>query len=276
MELQYTRSNTGEVKLVVFDWAGTMVDYGSQAPILAFVRGFQDMGVEVSMEATRGPMGMEKRAHIKAVTELDEVKQAWKSIHGRAVTEADIDAMFENFSKLLLDSIEAKSKLLPGVVNAVEELRGQAVKIAGSTGYFTEAADIIVESAARGGYSPDFTTCASNVPAGRPAPWMIFQAMQELDVYPPQAVVNVGDTPVDMETALNGGVWAVGIAATGNQMGLNEEEVAALAPEEYRTRLHEARDSLFRAGAHFVADTMEELPGVIGMINSCLARNSKP
>jgi phosphonoacetaldehyde hydrolase len=155
-------------------------------------------------------------------------------------------------------------------------LRNQAVRIAGSTGYFTEAADIITEGAARQGYSPDYTTCASNVPAGRPAPWMIFQAMQELDVYPAEAVVNVGDTPVDMETALNAGVWAVGVAATGNQMGLNEEEIKTLAPEEYTARLSKARDSLFRAGAHFVIDTMEELLGVIDIINNSLAKGSRP
>lgn len=276
MKFQYSRTYTGAVRLVVFDWAGTTVDYGCQAPVLAFVKGFEDMGVPVSMEAARGPMGMEKRAHIKAVSELDEVRQAWKRVHGRAVTNTDIDVMFENFSRLLLESIAAKSTLLPGVVDTVEKLRGQAVKIAGSTGYFAEAADIIVEGAATEGYSPDFTICASDVPAGRPAPWMIFQAMQELDVYPPEAVVNVGDTPVDIETALNGGVWAVGVAATGNQMGLNEEEIPALSLEEYVTRLNKARDSLFRAGAHFVVDTMEELPGMIDIINSYLAEGSRP
>ncbi|MBM9511815.1 phosphonoacetaldehyde hydrolase [Desulfogranum marinum] len=276
MEFQYTRSYIGNVKLVVFDWAGTVVDYGCQAPIRAFVQGFKDMGVAVSMESARGPMGMEKWAHIKAVTELDEVKQAWRNVHKREVTDADIDAMFENFSKLLLDSIAAKSTLLPGVVNSIEALRSEGIKIAGSTGYFTEAADIVAECAAKEGYCPDFTTCASNVPAGRPAPWMIYQAMQELGVYPVEAVVNVGDTPVDMETALNAGVWSVGVAATGNQMGLTEEEVEALDPKAYAMRLAKARESLFKAGAHFVINTMEELPEVIDMINENLVQGCKP
>ncbi len=276
MEFQYTRSYVGRVKLVVFDWAGTMVDYGCQAPILAFVQGFKDMGVEVSMDAARGPMGMEKWAHIKAVTELDEVKQAWKDVHNRDITDSDIDAMFENFSKLLLDSIAEKSTLLPGVKNCVDALRNDGIKIAGSTGYFTEAADIVAEQALRQGYAPDFTTCASNVEAGRPAPWMIYQAMEALNVYPPEAVVNVGDTPVDMETALNAGVWSVGVAATGNQMGLTEDEIKKLEHQEYIDLLTRARDSLLRAGAHFVIDTMSELPEVINIINDYLAEGSKP
>ena len=276
MEYYYARTYRGRVQLAVFDWAGTMVDYGCQAPILAFVQGFKEMGVDVSMDMARGPMGMEKRAHIRAVSELDEVKQAWKAVHGREISEQDIDMMFQSFSKLLLDSIAAKSTLLPDVVRNVDMLRSDGIKIGASTGYFTEAADIVVAGAAREGYRPDFTTCASDVPAGRPAPWMIYRVMQALDIYPPEAVVNVGDTPVDMETALNAGVWSVGVAATGNQMGLTEAEIASLPPEEYKTRLSRARESLWRAGAHCVIDTMDELPEVIRTINKNLAAGSKP
>ena len=105
---------------------------------------------------------------------------------------------------------------------------------------------------------------------------MIYQAMEALDIYPPEAVVNVGDTPVDMETALNAGVWSVGVAATGNQMGLTEEETAALKTEEYLLRLTKARESLVKAGAHFVIDTIEELPEVIDRINEYLAEGAKP
>ena len=276
MEFQYTRCHVDRVRLVVFDWAGTMVDYGCQAPILAFVQGFKDMGVQVSMDTARGPMGMEKRAHIKAVTESEEVKQAWRNVHSRDITDSDIDTMFENFSGLLLDSIAEKSVLLPDVKNCVDALRSDGIRIAGSTGYFKEAADIVARQAAKQGYIPDFNTCASNVPVGRPAPWMIYQAMEALDIYPPEAVVNVGDTPVDIETALNAGVWSVGVAATGNQMGLTEEEIEQLDPEEYVERLAKARQSLFKAGAHFVINTMAELPEVVDIINDYLAEGSKP
>jgi len=276
MEYRFKRTYQANIKLVVFDWAGTMVDFGCQAPVDAFVSGFRAMGVEVSMETARIPMGMEKRDHIKTVVGFAEVAREWERVHGRPVTDADIDTMYDNFTSLLLKSIESKSELLPGVVKAVDFLRKNGVKIGATTGYFTEAAEIVIQRAAKEGYVPDFTICSSDVPVGRPYPWLIFRTMEALNVCPPEAVINVGDTPVDIASGLNAGVWTVGIAATGNQMGLTEEEIRNLAAQEYERRLERARESLFNAGAHYVIDRMDQFPAVVDKINACLARGEKP
>ncbi|NNK94428.1 MAG: phosphonoacetaldehyde hydrolase [Desulfobacterales bacterium] len=264
------------IKLVVFDWAGTVVDYGCQAPVGAFIAGFRAKGVVVSRATARIPMGMEKRDHIKTVASYKEVAQAWRGIHGRDVTENDIDSMYDNFASLLLGNIEEHSKLLPGVYDAVAALRKNGVKIAASTGYFTQAADIVVKAAAKEGYRPDFTICSSDVPAGRPYPWMIYRSMEALGVYPPGAVVNVGDTPVDMATSLNAGVWSVGVAATGNQVGLAEDEVKGLDPEAYKKCLYKAHKSLLTAGAHYVIDSMAQFPAIVQKINARLVRGENP
>lgn len=276
MENQTNTTYREGIKLAVFDWAGTMVDYGCQAPVGAFVAGFKAKGIDVSMATARIPMGMEKRDHIKTVASYNEVAQAWRGTHGGDVTENDIDSMYDNFASLLLGSIEEHSKLLPGVYDAVATLRKNGVKIAASTGYFTQAADIVVKAAAKAGYRPDFTICSSDVPAGRPHPWMIYRSMEALGVYPPEAVVNVGDTPVDMATSLNAGVWSVGVAATGNQVGLTENEAKNLAPEAYKKRLNKAHKSLLMAGAHYVIDSMAQFPAIVVKINARLARGEKP
>lgn len=276
MTYHYIRSYRGQVELAIFDWAGTTVDYGCQAPIAAFVESFGEMGVEVSMEAARGPMGMEKRDHIREVFNLDEVAASWLKAHGRAVTEADIDGMYSNFIALLLKQLAVKSTLIPGVLEAVSELREMGISIGSSTGYFREAAEVVKHCAAKEGYIPDYSICASDVPSGRPMPWMIYRVMENLGVYPPEAVVAVGDTPVDVESGLNAGVWTVGVAATGNQLGLTLKEVEEFDPELYGKKLDKARTSLARAGAHFVIDTTDELPEIIEEIDSYLAVGEKP
>lgn len=273
---QYTRRYIGPIQLAIFDWAGTVVDYGCQAPVSAFVEGFRQMGVEVSMQVARGPMGMEKRDHIRAVAAVDEVAAAWKAKYGNPISEEDIDQMYNSFVDMLLGQIEAKSSLLPGVIEAMAALREQNIKIGASTGYFTEAMEVVAKRAAREGYVPDYTTCASDVPSGRPYPWMIYRVMEKLSVCPAASVVNVGDTPVDIESGLNAGVWTVGIAATGNQFGLTLEETKELSSKEYSLRLEAARTSLAKAGAHWVIDTMEELPGVIEKINTFLSEGKTP
>lgn len=264
------------IRLAVFDWAGTTVDFGCQAPILAFIEGFRAKGIQVDARTARGPMGMEKRAHIKAVTEVSQVAEAWLQKYDRAVAEEDIDAMFHDFVPHLLSILDSHSQVIPGVVEAVSRLRERGVLIGSTTGYFKEAADIVTAAGARAGYIPDFSVCASDVEEGRPYPWMIYRVMEALNICPPEAVVSVGDTEVDMRAGLNGGVWSVGVAATGNELGLTREAFEVLESSEREALLTTVREKLYSAGAHLVIDTMEELPAAIERINVLLASGGKP
>jgi len=89
--------------------------------------------------------------------------------------------------------------------------------------------ELLAEEARLQGYEPDCIVVPSQVPAGRPYPYMCWQAAMQLDVYPPAAIVKVGDTVADFEEGLNAGMWTVGVAKTGNEMGLRESEVAQLS-----------------------------------------------
>ena len=51
-------------KAVVFDWAGTMIDFGSFAPMGVFVKAFEKFGITASIEQARAPMGAPKWNHI--------------------------------------------------------------------------------------------------------------------------------------------------------------------------------------------------------------------
>lgn len=276
MNFSYTRRYTGQVALVAFDWAGTTVDHGCCAPAMAFILGFAQHGVTITKAQARGPMGMEKRDHIAAVASMPQVIEAWQNVHGRPVNEQDIDAMYEAFVPLLFEVLADCSTIIDGVVETVDILRKQNIKIGASTGYFQEAADLVAQAAARAGYTPDYTISASEVSAGRPSPWMLYRIMEELQVYPPEAVVNVGDTVVDIHTALNGGVWSVGVAATGNLCGLSHEELRQLPANETASLINAARRELYEAGAHYVIDSVADLPEVIEAINQRLQRGERP
>ena len=45
------------LQAVVFDWAGTVIDFGSQAPMGAFVELFRRHGVEIGIDEARVPGG---------------------------------------------------------------------------------------------------------------------------------------------------------------------------------------------------------------------------
>jgi len=266
----------GALKLAVFDFAGTTVDYGCCAPAAVFIEGYRRKGVDITMAQARGPMGMEKRDHIRTIGEMPAVAAKWQQVHGQPMTVADIDAMYEEFVPLLLAVLADYAAIIPGTVETIGYLRSEGIQVAGTTGYFDEALAIVEKAAAAQGYTPDFTTCATRVPAGRPAPWMIYRAMEALGVYPPAAVVKVGDTAPDIAAGLNAGVWTVGVAKTGNEVGLTQEELANLDADAATAKIAEAHNRLQKAGAHYVIDGIGELPAIIAEINQRLPRGEQP
>jgi phosphonoacetaldehyde hydrolase len=117
---------------------------------------------------------------------------------------------------------------------------------------------------------------ADDVPLGRPSPFPALRALTELGVYPVEAAVKIGDTVVDIEEGLNGGMWSVGVAISGNEVGLGLAEWQALPAAERDPRRQTATARLARAGAHYVIDSIAEIEPVLDDIDRRLARGEKP
>lgn len=266
----------GRVRLVVFDWAGTTVDHGCFAPVAPFVEALARHGVRLSAEQARGPMGLEKKDHLRALLALPEAQRQWVDAHGRACTDADVDQIFVDFVPLQLASVTDASVLIDGVLETVAALRAQDIKISTSTGYFAEAAERCYAAAAAQGYRPDRNVHPGNVSAGRPAPWMIFRGMEAVGVYPPADVVKVGDTVPDVLEGLSAGAWSIGVAASGSEVGLSADELALLPSDERSRRVASAAAHLYEAGAHFVIDTVRDLPPLVAAIHDLRGRDELP
>jgi phosphonoacetaldehyde hydrolase len=265
-----------KVRAVVFDWAGTTVDFGCIAPTGAFVSAFAARGVAVTGAEARGPMGLHKKDHLRAMLGQPGLAARWRAAYGRDWAEADVTDLYGLVTPLQVEAVARHSALIPGALTCMESLKIAGVKIGGTTGYFQAAADVVYRLAADRGYRPDFAICADEVPAGRPAPWMIFRAMEALGVYPPAAVVKVGDTVVDIADGLNAGVWSVGVLDSSSEMGLTEAEFAALDGAE-RTRRREVVASRFQqAGAHAVVRTVAQVPALVDHFNALLAAGQNP
>ena len=276
MEFYFTRAYKGPLKAAIFDWAGTTVDYGCIAPAGVFVDVFKDKGVEISMSEARGPMGLHKKDHIREVAKLESVTERWINIHGIKWDENDIEDMFKSFIPKQLEIIAKHSDLIPEVLNAQVELRKRKMKIGSTTGYNNEMMAIVIEEAKKQGYVPDAIVCATDVPAGRPAPWMAFKNAMEFNIYPMEAYIKVGDTVSDIEEGLNSGMWSVGVIMSSNEMGLTLEEINSTPPNEVEEKKDIAAKRFLKAGAHYLIDTLNELPGVIDNINEKLHQGIRP
>ena len=264
------------VKAVIFDWAGTVVDHGSLAPMGAFVETFAEFGVAISIEEARGPMGMAKRPHIAALTALPRVAEAWKEKHGRAPSENDIDALYDVFVPKNIAVAAAYADVIPGVAETVKVFRAQGLKIGSSTGYTREIMARITPRAAGQGFAPDSLVCTGDTSEGRPSPLMFYKNLLDLGVWPAWSAIKVDDTTVGVAEGVKAGAWSVGVAVTGNAFGLSLADTKALAPTDFARRRLRAQDALYGAGAHYVVDGAADLLAVVARIEGRLARGERP
>ena len=264
------------IKAVVFDWAGTMVDHGSLAPMGAFVEAFAEFGIDISVAEARGPMGLAKRPHVAALMHLPRVAAAWEERHGRAPTEADIDAVYAAFVPKNVAVAAKYADLIPGAAAVAAALRERGIKIGSTTGYTREIMAEVLPIAARQGFSPDAIACTGDAADGRPTPLLYFRNLLELAVWPAFATVKVDDTEVGIAEGLNAGAWTVGVALTGNLLGLSLAEREALPPDELAFRRQRATNRMMAAGAHYVIDGIGDLLPVLEMIEGRLVRGERP
>ncbi len=274
----YNRSYRGKVKGIILDWSGTTADAYVIAPAVVFVDVFKRHGVEISMQEARGPMGLRKDLHIKALTEVPEIAERWKSIKGTYPDQGDVDAMFADFVPMQLECLRQYTTLLPGVAETTQALQKQGIKIGSSTGFTRAMVDILEEDAKKQGYVPDASVAGDEVVHGaRPKPFMVYRNLDLLDVHPIQSVIKVDDTTSGVGEALEAGCWGVGIARYSNYMDVDTiPEGEALSQAEVARRLAHTRELLRRTGAHYVIDTFDQLPAVVDDVNERLARGERP
>lgn len=269
-------TSDSRIRAAIFDWAGTMIDYGSRAPATVFQEIFHREGVPISAAQAREPMGMAKRAHIAAITKMPEVDQRWQAKFGKSAEDADIDRMYEKFLPLQKGVLADHSDLIPGAVETFQWCLEQGIRVGSSTGYTHELMQVVVPIAAEAGYQPEVVLCAEDAPEGRPAPWLIYECMKRLGVYPASHVVKVDDTTVGIEAGIHAGTWTVGITRTGNLVGLSAEEFSSLDEAQQTELIRVAEQKMKAAGAHFVVAGVHELPSTIRTINRLIAAGDLP
>lgn len=267
---------TQKIKAIILDWAGTVVDHGSRAPMGAFVKAFAQFGVTISIADARGPMGMAKRDHIRMVGTSPAVAAAWRAKHGRDFDDAAIDAIFDVFEPMNIAAVEAHSALIPGAHEALDWCKARGIRIGSTTGYTRPIMERLMPLAAAQGFVPEVTICAGDLAAGRPAPLQIWSALAQMGIWPASSVIKLDDTAPGIGEARAAGCWAVGVALTGNNPGLSAEELAGLGPAERDALRRAASETLLRAGAHLVIETIAELPTLIDHIETRLATGEKP
>jgi phosphonoacetaldehyde hydrolase len=269
-------SNPNKTQAVILDWAGTVVDFGSFAPTQIFVEAFAEFDVQVSIEEARGPMGMGKWDHIRALCDVPAISARYRQAFGRLPTDEDVTAIYNRFMPLQIDKIATHSALIPGALDTIKRLREKGLKIGSCSGYPSVVMQKVVQLAAQNGYVADHVVATDEVPNGRPWPAQALANVIALGIDDVAACVKVDDTVPGILEGRRAGMWTVALVCSGNALGLTYEGYRALDTETLageRQRIH----ALFEGSRpHYLIDTLNDLPQVIADIDRRLAAGEMP
>jgi phosphonoacetaldehyde hydrolase len=264
------------VKAVIFDWAGTVIDFGCMAPVEALCEVFAGEGVELTAAEARADMGRAKLDHLRAILAAPAVAARWQAAKGILPGEAEVLRLYAALEPAMEAAAARAAELIPGAAQAVAGLRAKGVRIGSGTGYTRAMMRPILPAAAAQGYAPDVVICAGETPSGRPAPLMSWAALIALDAYPAQACIKVDDAPVGIAEGRAAGCWTVGVAASGNEVGLSLADYTALDALDRARRVGRAAQSLLAAGADYIVEDISHLEAAVEAIAQRIAAGDQP
>ena len=259
--------------LVIFDWAGTMVDFGCEAPVTALIEAFRREGVALDAHVARRDMGIAKIDHVRNLLRESEVTPAWRVAKGRSSDESDVDILMGHLGPLMRGHAAAASALIAGARQTFDGLRGLGIRVASSTGYTRDMMEPVLAQAAAQGYTPELVVCAGETPRGRPTPLMIYKTCVDLGVWPLSRVVKVDDAEAGIAEGKAAGAFTVGVAS-GNALGLPLKTLQAMPASEQTARLAAAREVLLAAGADLAIDSVADLLPALEGATANLSRGS--
>jgi len=251
------------IKAVVFDWAGTMIDFGSFAPMGVFVEAFAEFDIKVSVDEAREPMGMPKWKHIEQMMAMPRIADAWQAKYGSAPAKPDIDKVYEIFVPMNQEVVAKFATLVPGAIEMLAYLKEKNIKVGSTTGYTRSIMANVLPVAAAQGYEPENLVCSDDLIEGRPGPLGIYKCMVDLGVYPPEAIIKVDDTEPGIGEGVSAGCITVGVCLSGNYVGKTPDELAKLSGAEIAALRQSATAKLLAAGADHVIDTVADLPDLL-------------
>jgi phosphonatase-like hydrolase len=192
-----------DVELIVLDMAGTTVRDGGEVPA-AFRAALSAHGIALTDDEIAGVRGASKR----------EVVGRLLAHHRPDAPPGLADAVYADFRAALADAYRAGARPVPGAEEAIRWLRGRGIRVALNTGFDREIVALLLDALGWAEGLVDAVVCGDDVRHGRPAPYLIFRAMETAGATSVHRVMNVGDTELDLQAGRNAGVgWNVGVTS---------------------------------------------------------------
>lgn len=270
------------IKACIFDLGGTIVDRYSFTPFISFKKAFRNRGIDLCPSLIRKDMGLNKMDHINKIFESDDIQKQWFSRNLESIDDRVKRNIFKEFSIIQKNETIERMKVIPQTVKCIRYLQDNDILTGVTTGFdyeqtmrvksLLETYNIYLDSYVS-------STCLEK--PSRPHPFMIHKNMDNLNINDHRAIIKIDDTISGIKEGLNAGCLTVAVARWSVNMGVDTYEDMmrldnaimdgsnnySLNYHNQKEKLKESREILKSSGAHYVIDTLEELPGIIQHIN---------
>lgn len=216
-----------KAKLAIFDMAGTTVQDEREVE-KCFYDAIKATNLDISSERINSMMGWSKILVFETIWK-EEIGEGHPSYHTK------VQESYDYFCKTLEAHYQTNgAKPYDGVLDVFEYCRSKDIKIALTTGFYRKVTDIILAKLGwekgldssylclsnRGDNIINCSVSSTDVQNGRPAPEMIQLAMQKLNISDSKTVINLGDTPSDLQSASSANV----LCSVGSLYGTHTKE----------------------------------------------------
>lgn len=264
------------IEAVIFDWAGTLIDFGCLATIVSLIHVFKEKSINLDFFQARGPMGLSKIDHIRELICLPDIIDQWSYLHGTTPGEKEVEEIYACLKPTLVEQAPLFANSVPGARELLRDLRSMGILTGSTTGYVKPIMDAMMPVLREQDIVPYSVVCSDEVPAGRPAPFMIYQNAINMDTYPIWKMVKVGDTSADILEGLNAGMWTVGVTRSGIEVGLSPDEIDVLGSVNVGQKIDQAAIKLRNAGAHFIVQGIWDLLPILEIIEKQMEKGVLP
>jgi len=192
------------IKLVIFDIAGTIIEDHGEV-VRAFATALRENGITFAEDELLQWKGASKREVIRHFAERLDLK---------GDLNEKVESSYRTFRSELERCYSENLSPISGAADTFRWCKGQGILMATTTGFYREISDLILRQT---GWQDFFAAniSSTDVRQGRPAPYMIFHAMEATGISSVSEVLNVGDTPLDLQSGTNAGAAGVVGVLTG-------------------------------------------------------------
>lgn len=249
--------NNYKIDAVIFDLAGTVIDFGSMATIQSMKKIFADKKIILKNETIKEDMGINKKKHIIKILNKKIVKKKWLKIYKKRISQNDLDNMSKKFDLYLVKYVKENLNVIPNAQKIFKILKKNNIKTAVTTGYSKKIVKIIINYLKKNNINFDNIVCDDDVRNGRPYPEMCKKNLKKLNVRP-KNVIKIDDSVSGVIEGKKSNLISIGLIFTGIQFGFSYRKFKEIENKKKNILRNMAKDKFLKAGANFVVNDLYE------------------